>query len=182
MSKLDEMKVELAGTVSEGTYARYYVKNYELNGSPKGYDLEKMVSDPQENVADIIALAKYYYHKNGLIMRVINIIRDFGVGSPTVNYPTKNAKVRRVITEFNNRIDIDSVLKDMMFELSLTGNCAGYNRDGERIDINPITSVEVSPVIVNNKPILVYKNEMSLGEMSDTPEELDKYLDISYPK
>lgn len=180
MSELDEMRFEVSGKTSGmDTYGKYFLNNYEINGSPKGYNLERMVSDPQENIRDIISLAKYYYHKNGLIMRTINIIRDFGIGDIEINYNTKNKKVKKVIDDFNKRIDIQTVLKDILFELSLTGNCAGYNRDGRRIDIYPITQVEVSPLIKNNKPVLIYLNE-NLDDSTDM-EELEKYLDSAYP-
>lgn len=176
-------KFEFGGAVAEGNvYSQYFKKNYEVNGSPKGYDLEALVKDPQGNIEDIIALAKYYYYKNGLIMRVVNIIRDFGIGMPKLNYPTKNRKAKKVIDDLNKRINIKEVLKDMLFELTLTGNCAGYNRAGKRIDIYPITKVEVSPLIIRNKPVLVYKNDMFDNDDVDITPDLAKKLFMSYPK
>lgn len=181
MSKLDTN--EFAGVAdNQSTYAKYYKDNYSISGNPKGYDLEKMVANPQEYMTNIISLAKYYYHKNGLIMRTVNIIRDFGVGQITINYPTKNKKVRKVIEEFNERVDIEKVLRDILFEITLTGNCAGYNRDGERIDIYPITQVEVSPLIIDNNPLLIYKNDFMMDDYGNAGEELVEYLESAYPK
>lgn len=174
--------IELAGRASDtNIYSQYFKKNYEVSGSPKGYNLEALVKDPQGNIEDIIALSKYYYHKNGLIMRTVNIIRDFGVGEPILNYPTKNKNVKKVVEAFNKRINIRQVLEDMMFELVLSGNCAGYNRNGKRIDIYPITKVEVSPLIVKNKPILLYKNEESFDDNYDITPEMQKNLNRAYP-
>ncbi len=178
MNKTDEF----AGAIGQNsTYSKYYKKNYETNGSPKGYDLEALVHNPQDNTQDIIALAKYYYYKNGLIMRVLNIIRDFGIGKPNLYFPTKNKRAKKIIESFNKRVDIEQVLKDMIFELTLTGNLAGYNRDGKRIDIYPITKVDISPIIINNKPVLIYKNDIELDYI-ELPKGFKKKLDISYPK
>lgn len=175
-------KSEYAGSASNSeTYSKYYKKNYEVNGSPKGYDLEALVRDPQNHMEDIIALAKYYYYKNGLIMRVVNIIRDFGVGELSLNYPTKNKRAKKVVDDFNTRVDINQVIKDILFELTLSGNCAGYNRNGKRIDIYPITKVEVTPLILNNKPVLAYKNDMDFDE-AELPAGWEKRLYMSYPK
>lgn len=171
---------EFGGSVNETSYSKYYKNNYNVNGSPQGYDLEKIYKDPQGNIANAISLSKYYYHKNGLIMRVVNIIRDFGIGEPELNFPTKNTKAKKVITEFNKRINITEILKDMMFELALTGNCVGYNR-GNRIDIYPITRVKVTSLIVDNKPILQYINDFSDDIDIDITDDLASKLEESYP-
>lgn len=176
---------EYGGKTSESvnTYSKYYNDNYEKNGSPKGYNLENILNDPQNHIKDIFYLSKYYYNKVGIIMRVINIIRDFGIEKYKLNYKSNNKKVRKVIDKFIERINLPSVLKDILFELALTGNCAGYNRNGNRIDIYPITKIEVSPLIVNNKPVLYYLNDFGFDydlNLSDN-KILDK-LDLSYPK
>lgn len=174
---------EFGGSASvSNTYSKYFKANYEVNGSPAGFDLESLVRSPQDNIEDIISLAKYYYYKNGLIMRVVNIIRDFGIGEPRLHFPTKYKKARQVINSFNKRVNIRQVLKDILFELALTGNCAGYNRNGKRIDIYPISKIEVSPLIIDNKPVLVYKNDMMLDESIELPKKIEKKLKMSYPK
>lgn len=177
-----EFTSEFGGAVSSTTsYSKFFKDNYELNGTPKGYKLEDMVRDPQSNIEDIIALAKYYYNKNGLIMRVVNVIRDFGVGEIQLNYPTKHARTRKVIGAFNERVKINQVLKEMLFEMALTGNCAGYNRDGQRIDIYPISRIDVSELIINNKSLLYYKNDMFQSIPLDDP-LFEKSLMETYPK
>ncbi|MGE6227623.1 hypothetical protein [Paenibacillus chitinolyticus] len=180
----ENIKIELAGRVAENdSYSRYYGDNYEQSGSPKGYDLEKIFADPQGNIDKIFYLGKYYYAKSGIIMRVINIIRDFGVDGIDFQYKKKNEKAKEVIENFNTRIGLRQVMRDMIFELAQSGNVAGYNRDGKRIDIYPITNVEVSPLIVNNKPVLLYKNELSMSDLADSlPKSMLRKLELTYPK
>lgn len=186
MSEENIFDFELAGRVAESdSYSRYYSENFTKSGSPTGYDLEKIFNSPQEHIEDIYYLAKYYYAKVGIIMRVINIIRDFGVSEFDLDYPIQDKQAKEVIELFNKRINISQVLRDMIFELAQTGNVAGYDRDGKRIDIYPITKIEVSPLIVNNKPVLVYKNNLSVTDfdsMSLPDKKLQKKLDLSYPK
>ena len=181
---MDEKREFAGGTVTDAnTYSKYYKERYELNGTPKGYNLESLVRDPHGHINEIIGLSKYYYNKNGLIMRVVNIIRDFGIGRFQLNYPTQHQRTKKVIEAFNKRINIDQVTKDILFELTLTGNCAGYNRDGQRIDIYPISRVEVSPLIIDNKPVLIYKNDLYTEMTNFAEKELDlRTLYLSYPK
>lgn len=177
--------VELAGRVAESdSYSRYYAENYEKNGSPKNFDLEKIFGDPQSYINEIYYLSKYYYSKTGIIMRVVNIIRDFGVEGFDLRYKKEvSDDVKNIIESFNRRINVKQVLRDVIFELALSGNVAGYNRDGKRIDIYPITKIEVSPLIVGNKPVLLYKNELSLDDLASTlPKALVKKLELTYPK
>lgn len=177
---------EIAGVTKENSYAKFYTANYELNGNPKGFNLETLVKNPQDNIEKIISLAKYYYNKNGMIMRVVNIIRDFGSGSPNLEFSTNNKRAKKIIDEFNSRINISEVIKDMIFEITLTGNCAGYNRNGERIDIYPISRVSVSPLIVNNKPVICYKTDELLYDFNyssfDVPNEIINSIMLAYPK
>jgi hypothetical protein len=184
MDEMQSSMLELAGRVANaGTYSKYYNDKYEANGSPKGYDLETIFNSPQQYIDEIYHLSKYYYHKYGIIMRVVNIIRDFGVCGYKLNYPVKDKKVREVIDNYNKRIGLNQILRDIIFELALSGNCAGYDRDGKRIDIYPVTKIEVSPLIYNNKPVLMYKNDFNISNFDGMlPRNLVKKLELSYPK
>lgn len=184
MTEENNFKLELAGRVAESdSYGRYYAEKYELNGSPKGYDLEDIFVDPQGNIDKIFYLSKYYYAKSGIIMRVINIIRDFGIDGMDFNYKKVNSNAEKIINDFNARINLKQVMKDMIFELAQSGNVAGYNRDGKRIDIYPVTKIEVSPLIMNNKPVLLYKNSLSLSDFGTTvPKNITKKLELTFPK
>lgn len=179
-----ENKLELAGRVinNADSYSKYFNSKFEINGSPKTYDLERIFTNPQENIKDIYYLSKYYYSKVGIIMRVVNIIRDFGVENYKLNYPTKNEKVKKVIENYNKRIEINQLLRDIIFELALTGNCAGYNRNGNRVDIYPIIRVEVSPLVCNNKPVLFYLNDFDDLLDFDIKKSMMKKIELAYPK
>lgn len=142
------------GASKVSSYGTYFGGTFEPNGSPKSFDLEKIFADPQSNIEKVVKLAKYYYSKNGLIMRTINIIRDFGTGSYEIVYPNRSKRVKKVIEEFIKRIGLSQVLRDMIFELAISGNVSGYNRDGARIDIYPIWMVQPTPLLVGTKPVM----------------------------
>lgn len=180
--------LEIAGRTisSNDSYSKYYSKSYEPSGAPKGFDLESIFANPQAHIEDIYNLSKYYYHKYGIIMRVVNIVRDFGVSGYKLNFPKKDERTKKIIKNFNKRVGVEQVLRDMMFELAQTGNLAGYDRDGKRIDIYPVTQVEVSPLIKNNKPVLIYKNDLVFEDMVSQLQipkaRLAKKIEISYPR
>lgn len=177
-------KSEFGGAISQSdSYSKYYNNTYEKNGSPKGFDLEKIFANPQDHIDDVFYLAKYYYAKVGIIMRVVNIVRDFGVSKYRLDFPMKEEKVKKVIKDFNKTIEIDKLLRDMIFELAQTGNLAGYDRGGKRVDIYPVTQIEVAPLVYNNKPVLFYKNPLSIDfNGMNLTKDLQKKLELTYPK
>lgn len=168
--------------VTKNNYGTYFNQNYTLNGSPKGFELEPFFKDPQGNISDIISLARYYYNKNGLIMRVINIMRDFGVGDIINYYPTSNKKAKKIIEGFNKRIDIKNISKDMIFELSLTGNLACYNRDFKMIDIYPLTNIEVLPIKQDGKALIAFIPNYLNFSTDEYGIDLNAILSSAYPE
>ena len=172
------------GSKTNSSYGTYFKDNYEISGSPKDYNLEQIFRDPQDNIDRIVSLSKYYYNKVGIIMRVVNIVRDFGSTGYTIEYPTRNKKAKDVVKAFEDKVKLERLIKDMVFEIGLTGNCAGYHRSGKRIDIYPVTKIEVSPLIIDNNPVLIYVNDNLLEEMalSEDEEKLYEKLSKTYPE
>jgi len=163
------------------TYSKYYYSNYTASGSPVDYDFERIFKAPQENIKDIVGLCKYYYNKVGIIARVVNIVRDFGITDYRINdRENTSKKARKLVDNFVERIALKDVLRDVMFELAQTGNCGGYDRDGKRIDLYPVTKIEVSPLVVNNNPVLLFMNELSM-QLEAYDEKILKRLEIAYP-
>lgn len=150
---------EIVGSISSknNRYSTHFETNFNVDGSPKTYDLEKMFNAPQDEMINIVGFAKYCYRKYGIIMRVINIIRDFGASGFRLNYPKKDQKVKSVIQEYNQRIHMNKLLNDMMYEIAMTGNLVAYDREGKNVDIYPINLIEVIPLKVNNKQVVAIK-------------------------
>jgi len=177
---MEENYIELA-QLTKGTYGAYFENNYATNGSPKGFELEEYFKNPQANVDSIVSLARYYYNKSGLIMRVVNIIRDFG-GSDFVNYyPTNNKKAKKIIDAYNLRININEVLRNLVFELALTGNVTCYNREFNMIDIYPVDYIEVLPIKSNGNSIVAFKPDYSGFVSSDYGQDIVAALANAYP-
>lgn len=163
------------------SYSTHFEENFNVDGSPSSVDLEAIFNAPQDHIDDIIGYSKYCYRKHGIIMRVINIIRDFGASGYKLSYPKKAARVKEVIEKYNKRIDIDQLLKDMIFELALTGNLACYDRDGARVDIYPINQIEVIPLIQDNKQVIAYKTPLSTYATTSYGNKVDKLIENAYP-
>ena len=124
MEQNDINNIPVVGAVNEvkTSYSTHFSENFNVDGSPEGTELEDIFNNPQNNIESIVAYSKYCYRKHGIIMRVVNIIRDFGATGLRLSYPTKSPKVKEVIENFNKQIDMEQLVKDIIFELALTGN------------------------------------------------------------
>lgn len=176
----DNKTIEL-GQSKQSTYSRYFSQKFTINGEPKGYDLQKYAQNPQDNINELSALAKYYYISEGMIMRTVNIIRDYSVTELHLDYDKGKGKVKAIVDSFLKKIDINKFCKDFVFEMAMTGNCFCYDRDGEYIDIYPLDLIEVSNVVINGKQQVYFDNSQMEFEMSDNPEEA-KLMAKAYPE
>ena len=76
-------------------YSTHFNKNFNVDGSPSSVDLESIFNDSQSNIENIVGYAKYCYRKHGIIMRVVNITRDFGATDLKLSYPSRNKEETR---------------------------------------------------------------------------------------
>lgn len=181
--KIEEYEAVVASVQKVTTsYSTHFEENFNVDGSPSSVDLERIFNAPQDYITEIVGYSKYCYRKHGIIMRVVNIIRDFGASGIDLSYPTKAKAVRELIDNYNEKIDIDQLVKDMIFELALTGNLVCYDRDGERVDIYPINQIKVVPLIKNNKQVVAYKSQLSSFSMSTYGKQIDDLVEKAYPK
>ena len=176
----DDNILEL-GQSKQSTYSRYFSQKFTINGEPKGYDLQKYAQNPQDNIHNLAALAKYYYISEGMIMRTVNIIRDYSVTELKLDYAKGKQKVQNIVDNFLRRIDIEKFCKDFVFEMAMTGNCFCYDRDGDYIDIYPLDLIEVSNVIVDGKQQVYFDNSQTEFSMESNPEE-EKLMAKAYPE
>ena len=168
----------------QNTYSKYFNSTFNVNGTPKKFKLEQFFINTQGNIPKIVELSKYYYNKNGLIMRTINIERDFGSAGFRPVYPTSHKKVKKIIEDYNKKININQLIKDMIFELALAGNLICYDR-GDWIDIYSIgEQVEISDYVLNGKPLVFYNtiNELSNHYTSFDTYQIDPSISETYPK
>ena len=115
-------------------------------------------------------------------MRVVNIIRDFGATKFKINFPKKDNRIKQCIQRYNERVDIDQIVKDMIYELAITGNLACYDRDGDTVDIYPINQIEVLPITKGSKQLIGFRTDtMPINTfMYDT--EVSKLAETAFPE
>lgn len=170
---------------NSSSYSKLFNENFNVDGSPSSYDLESIFNNPQDNIESIIGYSKYCYRKHGVIMRVINIIRDFGAEGLKISYPNANTslkKVKSVIEKYNEQIAVNDLVSQMIFELALTGNLACYDRDGKRVDIYPINKIKVVPLLKNNKQIIAYDTSDFDVLVDDYGNDINKAIERAYPE
>lgn len=170
------------GSISRNRqYSTHFARNFNVDGSPANADLEKYLNAPQDNIEGIFAHSKYVYRKHGIIMRTVNIMRDFGASGLRLQYPVKADKVKQAIENFNENVDIEQFVRDAIFELAISGNLVCYYRNGKRIDIYPINQIEMLPLMIDNKQILGYKIENKFMTKS-YGKQFDSAIQTAYPK
>lgn len=171
-----------AVTKASTEFSTYFEKNFNVDGSPNSIDLEAIFNAPQDHIDDIVGYSKYCYRKHGIIMRVTNIIRDFGACDYDLQFPKKNERVKECIRKYIKRIGLEELLKDMMFEVSTTGNLVCYDRDGQCVDIYPIDQIEVFPLKKNGKQVIGFKAMAMNSVFNDYDKEMNKMIETAYPK
>ena len=169
------------GQSKQSTYSRYFSQKFTINGEPKGYDLQKYAQNPQDNINNLASLAKYYYISEGMIMRTVNIIRDYSVTELKLDYTKGRQKVQNIVENFLRKVDIEKFCKDFVFEMAMTGNCFCYDREGNYIDIYPLDLIEVSNVIIDGKQQVYFDNSQTEINIDSNPEE-EKLMNDAYPK
>ena len=179
---MDNSELVLGAKSKNDKYSTHFNKNFNVDGSPSSVDLEAIFNAPQDNIENIVGYAKYCYRKHGIIMRVVNITRDFGATELKLSYPSKNKKAKEVIEAYNERIGIEQLVRDFIFELGLTGNLVCYDRDGKCVDIYPINQIEPIPLLVNGKQALGYKIDQANYVDSGYGANVDKKISSAYPK
>lgn len=163
-------------------FSTYFEENFNVDGSPNSVDLEAIFNAPQDHIDDIVGYSKYCYRKHGIIMRVINIIRDFGACDFDLQYPKKNERIKECVKKYVKRIDLETLLKDMMFEISMSGNLVCYDRDGQCVDIYPIDQIEVFPLKKNGKQIVGFKAMSMNSVFNDYDKEMNQMIETAYPQ
>ena len=168
------------GQSKQSTYSRHFNQKFTINGEPKGYDLQKYAQNPQGNIHELSALAKYYYISEGMIMRTVNIIRDYSVTELKLDYSKGKGKTKAIVDDFLKRVNIEQFCKDFVFEMAMTGNCFCYDRDGDYIDIYPLDLIEVSNVMVDGKQQVYFDNSQTEISLNEDEEEA-KLMAKAYP-
>lgn len=167
---------------SDNQYSSYFEKNFDVSGTPKETDLEEIFKAPQDRITDIVGYSKYIYRKNGVVMRVVNLYRDFGINGFSLVWNKEDDKIKKIINDYNKRINIEQLMRDCMHEQVLTGNLVCYDRNGQAVDIYPIDRLVVYPLRINGKSIIGYKTDEINEYMESFGEDIDKLLASAYPK
>ena len=165
---------------SGSQYSTHFNENFNVDGTPESIDLEGIFNAPQDHIEDIVGYSKYCYRKYGLIMRTINMMRDFGANGVRLSYPQKNQKVKDVIKAYRKQINEKQLIRDFILELALTGNLACYDR-GKRVDIYPIHKIDVVPLIENGKQLIAYKIDQTSFSLISYGKEYDDKIKSAYP-
>ena len=139
------------------TISVYENNNYTKSGSPKGYDIDKILLNKQDSIYKIYELMNYYVESDPIFNSIIKkVLTPFSVSSGWKLHGSSE-KIKTKFNEYFESIGIDDLLKDIFYEIFLYGQCYLYDRDGKWFDIFPGHRIRVASIGINGQPILEYK-------------------------
>lgn len=144
---------------SEGIISVYENRSFTPQGDLKGYDVNKILKNKQENIYRIFELMSYYVEADSVLNAVIKkVLTPFSVASGWKLHGASE-KVKQKFLDHFEEIGLNDLVRDIFYDLYLYGQCYLYDRDGKWFDIFPAHRIRISSIGVNGQPILEYKIE-----------------------
>lgn len=144
-------------TQNTGVISVYENKNYNQSGSPRGYDVDKILLNKQENIYRIYELMNYYVESDPIFNSIIKkVLTPFSVSSGWRLHGSSE-KIKSKFEEYFESIGLGDLLKDVFYEIFLYGQCFLYDRDGQWFDIFPGYRIRIASIGINGQPIIEYK-------------------------
>lgn len=138
-----------------GIVSVYSNENYTSRGHVKGYDIDKILMNKQDNMNLIYDLMNFFVDADSIFNSVIkNVLTPFSVASGW-KLQGSSEKVKDKYKAYFKSLGINSLLKNIFYDLYLYGQCYLYDR-GDFIQVLPPRKVRISSISVSGQPILEY--------------------------
>lgn len=188
MDELGEKWLSEAMNKYDPTNRQYsaYLSDKSSQESLTQETIDQLASNPQgdlKKINRINSIVKFYINKDDIIGKVADVIetnvnteyrlsyKDF---STQRNKAKTLEKAKTLISNFNESISIESIIRNVIPTVYTEGNCImclRNDKDDYKIDFYPLGVVEVSNYSVGNNPVLLVNME-----------ELKSRLSGNYPK
>lgn len=150
------MKGKVSNDGSSNTVAIYENPNFGMCGWPKGYDVDMILRNKQDNIYLIYDLMNYYCDIDSIFNSCIKrVLTPFSVSSgwklQGISERNKNK-----YTDYFDLIGIDNLCADIFYDLYLYGQCFLYDRQ-DYIEILPPRRIRISSISVGGQPILEFQ-------------------------
>ena len=138
-----------------GIVSVYTNNNYTIRGDVKGYDVDRILMNKQENMNPIYDLMNFFVDADSIFNSVIkNVLTPFSVASGW-KLQGSSEKVKDKYKTYFCTIGINALLKNIFYDLYLYGQCYLYDR-GDFIQVLPPRKIRISSISVSGQPVLEY--------------------------
>lgn len=128
---------------------------YTVRGDLKGYDVDRILMDKQNNMNPIYDLMNYYVEADPIFNSVIkNVLTPFSIASGW-KIQGSSEKIRQKFIDYFNRTGLNPLLKNIFYDLYLYGQCFLYDR-GNFIQVLPPKRIRISSISISGQPVLEY--------------------------
>ncbi|MBK5239807.1 hypothetical protein [Clostridium sp.] len=138
-----------------GVVSVYSNDNYTARGNIKGYDVDRILMNKQDNMNLIYDLMNFFVDADSIFNSVIkNVLTPFSVASGW-KLQGSSEKTKDKYKLYFKQIGLNSLMKNIFYDLYLYGQCYLYDRGGF-IQVLPPKRVRVASISVSGQPILEY--------------------------
>jgi len=132
-----------------------YENRYSSNGDVKGYNVDQILKNKQDNIYKIFELCNYYVDADPIYGNAIKkILTPFSLSGWKLMGASE--KIKQKYMDYFESVGIFDLLRDSFYDLNLYENCYIYDR-GNWFDIFPPHRIRVSSIGINGEPVLEYK-------------------------
>jgi len=166
MSLFSALGLQRNGKAGKTTFEAHGAALNRMGGATDGLDTIEGVPEEWEAMA---RLAWYYFVTEPIVNNTVNAWRVFAVGEQ-INLMSDSSAVQKEIRDLHRRLGIDKLIRDMVLQLLVKGECAAYKQyggqksgDGYK-DFERITCL--NPVGLN------YKLDPETGEIDEIKQKV----------
>ena len=132
-----------------------YENRFNNNGDVKGYNVETILKNKQDNIYKIFELCNYYVDADPIYGNSIKkILTPFSLSGWKLMGSSE--KIKQKYIDYFESIGLYDLQRDLFYDLNLYENCYIYDR-GNYFDIFPPHRIRISSISINGEPVLEYK-------------------------
>jgi len=147
-----DMKVVGTGN---GVVSVYSNDNYTSRGCVKGYDVDRILMNKQDNMNPIYELMNFFVDADSIFNSVIkNVLTPFSVASGW-KLQGSSEKTKDKYKTYFKKIGLNALMKNIFYDLYLYGQCYLYDR-GDFIQVLPPRNIRIASISISGQPVLEY--------------------------
>ena len=148
------VNMKTVGT-GNGVVSVYNNNHYTVRGDVRGYEVDKILMNKQDNMYLIYDLMNFYSDSDSIFNSIIkNVLTPFSVASGW-KLICESEKMKTKYQTYFNSIALNALLKNIFYDMYLYGQCYLYDR-GDFIQVLPPRKIRIASISISGQPVLEY--------------------------